>query len=71
MTQITDIMALSMIAWSALSPSRPAPAARRCAALGLDRSVRPSKVGGRAVDGLISMRQNKTSPSQESHTQNF
>lgn len=45
-------MASPMIAWSAPSPSSPAPAARRYAALGLDRSVRPSKVGCHANDSL-------------------
>jgi hypothetical protein len=40
----TDITAPTMIAWTEPSPSSPAPAARRCAASGLDRSVRPSKV---------------------------
>ena len=39
---ITASAAASMIAWSASSPSSPAPAARRCAALGLDRSMRPN-----------------------------
>jgi hypothetical protein len=40
-------------------------------ASGLDRSVRPSKVADRAVDGSVSMYQNGNSPSQNSHTQNF
>ena len=35
---------IAIIAWLALSPSSPAPSARRCAASGLDRSVRPSKM---------------------------
>ena len=38
-----------MIARSALSQSSPAPAARRNAALGLDRVARPSKSGDRAA----------------------
>ena len=38
-----------MIARSA--PSSPAPSARRDAALGLDRSARPSKPGDRAANG--------------------
>jgi hypothetical protein len=42
-----------MIAWHASSPSSPAPAARRCAALGLDRSMRPSKLVDRAADALV------------------
>ena len=37
------IAAARMIARWARSPSSPAPAARRCAALGLDRSMRPNK----------------------------
>src|SRR3989440_6667228 len=37
------IAAARMFARCARSPSSPAPAARRCAALGLDRSARPSK----------------------------
>jgi hypothetical protein len=40
---VVRIAAARMIARWARSPSSPAPAARRCAALGLDRSVRPSK----------------------------
>src|SRR6266568_8953090 len=39
----THIAATRMIARSAPSPSSPAPSARRYAALGLDRSARPSK----------------------------
>jgi hypothetical protein len=55
MSATADITAAVMIAWSAPSPSSPAPAARRYAALGLDRSVRPSKVGCHANDGSLSM----------------
>ena len=40
---VVRIAAARMIARWARSPSSPAPAARRCAALGLDRSARPSK----------------------------
>jgi hypothetical protein len=43
-----------MIAWSAPSPSSPAPSARRYAALGLDRSVRPSKVRRHVNNGSLS-----------------
>ena len=68
---ITAIAAASMIAWSASSPSSPAPAARRCAALGLDRSMRPSKMAHRSVDAVFSMHQNENPSSQKSLTQNF
>ena len=40
---VVGIAAARMIARWARSPSSPAPAARRCAASGLDRSARPSK----------------------------
>ena len=40
---VVRIAAARMIARWARSPSSPAPAARRCAALGLDRSTRPNK----------------------------
>jgi hypothetical protein len=40
---VVRIAAARMIARWARSPSSPAPAARRRAALGLDRSARPSK----------------------------
>jgi hypothetical protein len=50
-----SIAATPMIAWSAPSPSSPAPLARRCAALGLDCSVRPSKVADRAANALFPM----------------
>ena len=42
---VVRLAAARMIARWARSPSSPAPAARRCAALGLDRSARPSKQG--------------------------
>jgi hypothetical protein len=59
---MTDgIMATSTIAWSAPSPSSPASSTRRCAALGLDRSLRPSKVADRAVDAQFSMYGNSKS----------
>jgi len=47
------ITATRMMARRALSPSSPAPAARRFAASGLDRSVRPSKIVHHAVDDLF------------------
>src|SRR6266540_5843555 len=43
----------TMIAWLAPSPSSPAPSARRYAALGLDRSLRPSKLADRAARRLV------------------
>jgi len=49
----TDITAPTMIAWTEPSPSSPAPAAHRCAASGLDRSVRPGRVVGHAVDASL------------------
>ena len=42
-----------MIARSARSPSSPAPVARRCAALGLDRSARPSRQERPSVDAHL------------------
>ena len=71
MTKTTDIAAEIIIAWSALSPSSPAPAARRCAASGLDRSARPSKIAHHADDASLSMFQTANPPSQKSLTQNF
>jgi len=71
MTTTTDITATAIIAWSAPSPSSPAPAARRCAALELDRSARPSKLADRAADESLSMFENENQPSQKSLTQNF
>ena len=56
-----DITAPTMIAWPEPSPSSPAPAARRCAASGLDRSARPSNVVGHAVDATIQCRKTPTS----------
>jgi hypothetical protein len=47
------IAATGMIARSAPSPSSPAPSARRYAALGLDRSARPSKWGDRAANEYV------------------
>jgi hypothetical protein len=67
---MNDITAPFMIAWHAPSPSSPASSTRRCAALGLDRSVRPSKVADHAVDALLLMFKNANPPSQKSLTQN-
>ena len=53
MIMATGIMARPMIAWPAASPSSPAPSARRYAALGLDRSLQPSKLADRASDALV------------------
>ena len=55
MTRKTDIAATPMVTWSAPSPPSPAPSARRSAALGLDRSVRPSKLAHRAAFASRSM----------------
>jgi hypothetical protein len=65
------IAARPIMAWRAASPSSPAPSARRYAALGLDRSLQPSKLSDHAFDASISM-DTTTSlnpPSQKSHTQ--
>jgi hypothetical protein len=56
----TDITAPTMIAWTEPSPSSPAPAARRCAASGLDRSVRPGRVVGHAVDANLQCLKHQT-----------
>src|SRR6266536_3133557 len=55
MIYTTDTTATPMIAWPAPSPSSPAPSALRYAALGLDCSVRPSKLAHRAADASCSM----------------
>src|ERR1700747_830757 len=55
-----DITAPTMIAWPEPSPSSPAPAARRCAASGLDRSVRPGRVVGHAVDANLQCLKHQT-----------
>src|SRR5262245_60428064 len=56
----TDITAPTMIAWTEPSPSSPAPAARRCAASGLDRSVRPGRIVGHAVDAGLQCLKHQT-----------
>jgi len=71
MTTTADIAASGIIAWRAPSPSSPALTARRYAASGLDRSVRPSKVALHAADVGLSMYNNPNPPSQKSLTQNF
>jgi hypothetical protein len=49
MIMATGIMARPIMAWPAASPSSPAPSARRYAALGLDRSLQPSKLADHAL----------------------
>ena len=72
MIMATGIMVRPIIAWSAASPSSPAPLARRYAALGLDRSPQPSKLFDHASDASFSMdTTNLNPPSQKSRTQNF
>jgi hypothetical protein len=46
---MASIMARPIIAWPAALPSSPAPSARRYAALGLDRSLQPSKLADHAA----------------------
>jgi hypothetical protein len=72
MTMATGISARPIIAWSAASPSSPAPSARRYAALGLDRSLQPSKLADHDFDASFSMNTttNLNPRSQKSHTQN-
>jgi hypothetical protein len=64
----TDITAPTMIAWTEPSPSSPAPAARRCAASGLDRSVRPGRVVGHAVDASFNVSNTKPTYTEISYT---
>ncbi len=54
------IAATRMIARCALSPSSPAPTARRYAATGLDRSARPSKSASRAANDYLRRRQSRS-----------
>jgi hypothetical protein len=49
----TGIMARPIIAWATAAPSSPAPSARRYAALGLDRSLQPSKLADHASDARV------------------
>jgi hypothetical protein len=49
----TGIMARPIIAWATVAPSSPAPSARRYAALGLDRSLQPSKLADHASDARV------------------
>jgi hypothetical protein len=70
MIMATGIMARPIIAWPAASPSSPAPSARRYAALGLDRSLQPSKLADHASDALFSMdTTNLNPPSRKPLTQ--
>jgi hypothetical protein len=72
MIMATGIVARPIMAWSAASPSSPAPSARRYAALGLDRLLQPSKLADHASDASISMDKiDLNPPSQKSRTQNF
>jgi hypothetical protein len=51
--------------------SHHAPSERRFAALGAERSVRPSKVADRAADDSLSMYPNANPPSQKFLIQNL
>jgi len=64
------IMARPIIAWPAASTSSPAPSACCYAALGLDRSLQPSKLADHASDAALSMdTMNLNPPSRKSLTQ--
>jgi hypothetical protein len=66
---MSGIAARSIVAWRAPSPSSPAPAARRFAASGLDRSVRPSKPTARAADApSLDVREPKSTFTEISYT---
>jgi hypothetical protein len=66
---MSGIAARSIVAWRAPSPSSPAPAARRFAASGLDRSVRPSKHAARAADApSLDVREPKSTFTEISYT---
>jgi hypothetical protein len=70
MIMATGIMARPIIAWAAAAPSSPAPPARRYAALGLDRSLQPSKLADHASDAALPMdTTNLNPPSRKSLTQ--
>jgi hypothetical protein len=70
MIMATGIIARPIMAWPAASLSSPAPSARRYAALGLDRSLQPSKLSDHASDASLSMdTTNLNPPSQKSRTQ--
>jgi hypothetical protein len=68
---MASIMARPIIAWPAALPSSPAPSARRYAALGLDRSLQPSKLADHASDAaeLPMDTTNLNPPSRKSLTQ--
>jgi hypothetical protein len=73
MIMATGITARPIMAWCAALPSSPAPSARRYAALGLDRSLQPSKLADHAFDASVSTHddENLNPPSQKALTQNF
>jgi len=73
MTMATGIMARPIMAWPAALPSSPAPSARRYAALGLDRSLQPSKLADHAFDAPVPTHddENVNPPSQKPLTQKF
>jgi hypothetical protein len=63
-------MAKPIIAWPAALPSSPAPSARRYAALGLDRSLQPSKLAHHApIASFSTDTTNLNPPSRKSLTQ--
>src|SRR5215211_8953145 len=69
LSTMSGIAARSIVAWRAPSPSSPAPAARRSAASGLDRSVRPSKPAARAADApSLDVREPKSTFTEISYT---
>jgi hypothetical protein len=57
--------------WRSGGGVKPAPTARRYAASGRDRSVRPSKLVHHAADASLSTSKTANPPSQKSLTQNF
>jgi hypothetical protein len=54
----------TIVAWSALLPSSPAPSARRCAASGLDLSIRPSAPADDPAGASFSIYRNENRSSQ-------
>src|SRR5262249_8673292 len=73
MTMATGIMARPIVAWLASLASSPAPSARRYAALGLDRSLQPTKLADHAFDAPVRTHDDETvhPRSQKSLTQNL
>jgi Zn-dependent protease len=51
---------IALIGWFLDNAASPAPAARRCAASGLDRSVRPGRIVGHAVDASLQCLKHQT-----------